>query len=397
MTASAGPALIAASMYPLLKTRPLAGSFLTTPGSRNVLTSASQIPALANTGGQTLQFLAQPGVFYTVAASGVSAGSVLLTTPYSGPFSEDGGAVRMVPAPAMITAVYSTSPLDSNGVAITPPLPAESGAQSVQITYYDSTGAGPFTTIVELMGTFPALATVAPGIGVIAAMEVFATGGFGNSIGQITLCELSRTPPTIPPNATAEEFQALTDQAQMLITRGLAYLPPSFFALSQQGASNPPLAGEFQLPGRFLSRSAGNAVAPGGISIATTVNPANQTPPLVAGNTIEFAAQPGVPYTLAAVGAGTITLATPYTGLNDNPIVSSATLVTPSPATPPTDAQLSTLTGEFVNPGTAIPPPNAPLAPQTMSPSPLFLSGMFARTLQLALAVPVVPSAIVLS
>jgi hypothetical protein len=220
-------------------------------------------------------------------------------------------------------------------------------------------------------------------------MEVSGTGAFGNSVGQITLCELSAAPPAIQANS---DFQTLTDQAQLLVKRGLAYLPPSFFALSQQGESQPVLAGEFILPGRMAH--APNVV--GGISIATTVNQ-SIGPALAAGNTIEFAAQPGVVYTILAVGAGNITLTTPWTGLNDNPIASSAMLITPSPAAEPTNAELSTDLGEFVNPGTAVPPPSQPLAPQTMTPSPTFLSGMFGRTLQLALAVPVVPSAIVLS
>jgi hypothetical protein len=399
-TALSGTAVTAASYYPLLKAEPLPGFFLTTPGSVTVGTSDSQIPSLV--GGETIQFLAQPGVFYTVAALPVPT-SITLTTPFTGPFSADKGAVEMVPAPAKIAAVYSTSPLDSNGVAITPPLVAGSGARTVSLTYLDSKGAGPFNVIVNLMGTYPSPVTLALGsqdIATITDLHVAAVGGFGNSVGQITLCELASVPPPILSNRTAQNFQSLTDQAQMLITRGLAYLPPSYFALAQQGASEqgasgPSLAGNFILPGRFArSPLVQPPLAPGGTSVATTVN---QTAVLSVGNTIEFATQPGVLYVVAAVGSGTITLATPYTGLNDNPIASSATLVTPSPATPPTTAQLSGGVGEFVNPGTAVPPPNPPLAPQKMSPSPVFLSGLFARTLQLALAVPVVPSAILVS
>jgi hypothetical protein len=262
---------------------------------------------------------------------------------------------------------------------------------------------------MNLMGTYPSPVTLHAGsvdIAVITAMSIASVGGFGNSVGQITLCQLSAAPVPIPLNADLEEFQTLIDQTQMLITRGLAYLPPSYFALAQQDASQPwnpatagSLQGEFILPGR-LTTTQGGTGALGGISIATTVN---QTGVLSAGNQIEFAAQPGVLYTVAAVGGkmgggpGIVTLTTPYTGLNDNPIVSSATLVTPSPAAPPTNAQLASPVAEFVNPGTAVPPPNPPLAPQTMTPLPTFLSGMFARTLQLALAVPVVPSAIVVS
>lgn len=369
--------------YPLQATRTLPGYFLTTPGSAVVPTAFSQVPSLSS--GQTVQFLAQPGVFYTVLT--VVAASITLTAPYTGTFSEDEGAVVMIPAPAAITAIYSTSPLDSNGVSAIS-LPAGSGAQTVSLSYLDSTGAGPFTVTVPLMGTYPSPITLAGGsinIATITAMSVSTTGAFGNSVGQITLCQLSAAPPIVQANSV---FQTLTDQAQSLITRGLAYLPPSYFALAQQEASAPQLAGTFQLPGRLTT---------GGTSVATSINPANQTPPLLATNVIEFAAQPGVLYTIAAVGAKNITLTTAWTGLNDNSILSSATLVTPSPAAEPTNTQLSTDMGEFVNPGTAVPPPRAPLAPQTMTPSPTFLSGMFGRTLQLALAVPVVPSAILLS
>lgn len=401
-TATSGSAVVPPSYYPLLTTRTLPGYFLTTPGSALVPTAFSQLPSI--TPGVTIQFLAQPGVFYKVLT--VIAASITLTTPYTGVFSEDEGAVVMVPAPAQIAAIYSTSPLDSAGVAITPALPPGSGARTISLTYFDSTGAGPFTVTTSLMGTYPAPVTLHAGsidIATITDMHVASTGGFGNSVGQITLCQMSSAPLYIRPNLTAQQFQALTDQAQNLITRGLVYLPPSYFALAQQDASQPwnpstagSLAGEFILPGRM-------AHAPnvqGGVSVATTVNQTAPPPPsvaLAATNIIEFAAQPGVLYTVAAVGTGTITLTTPWTGLNDNPIASSATLITPSPAAEPTNAQLSTDAGEFVNPGTAVPPPNPPLAPQTMTPSPIFLSGMFARTLQLALAVPVVPSAIVLS
>jgi hypothetical protein len=378
--------------YKLLSPVPLSGSFLTTPGSSVVTTSRNQLPSL--TPGAIVQFLAQPGVFYTIEPLGVTATAIALTTAYTGTFSEDDGAVVMVPAPAPIAAIYSTSPLDSNGVAITPALPAGSGARSVQISYLDSTGAGPFTVTTPLMGTFPSPITLAMGskdIATILSMVVATTGGFNNNVGQITLCQLSSAAPYVAPDATVQQFQALTDQAQGLITRGLVYLPPSYFALAQQSASQPVLTGEFLLPGRLAAAS---PLTPGGVVVGTTKN---QVGILVAGNMIEFAAQPGTLYTIAAVGPGNITLTTPYTGLNDNPLLSSATLISPSLVGEPSNAQLSTLTSEFVNPGTAVPPPNPPFAPQTMSPSPSFLSGLFARTLQLAVAVPVVPSAIVLS
>ena len=384
--------------YPLLTPQALPGNFLTTPGSAAVGTSFVPGPSISV--GNKLQFLAQPGVFYTVATvMAVPGYGITLTTPYTGPFSQDGGAVLMIAAPAKIIAVYSTAPEDSIGTTITPSLPSGSGAWTVEFTYTDSLGAGPYTVSANLQGTYPVPIPLHAGsvdVAIITAMQITATGGFGNSVGQITLCELSSTPTPLESNMDADEFQALIDQTQGLISRGLVDLPPSYFALAQQGASTPALKGTFQLPGKLTTRAAGNAVAPGGVSIATSVNQSTG-PALAPTNQIEFAAQPGVLYTVAAVGAGNILLTTAYTGLNDDPILSSARLVSPTPALPPTAAQLSGAMAEFVNPGTAVPPPRQPLAPQTMSPSPVFLSGMFARTLQLALAVPVVPSAIVLS
>jgi hypothetical protein len=96
-----------------------------------------------------------------------------------------------------------------------------------------------------------------------------------------------------------------------------------------------------------------------------------------------------VQYEVATVSPKLVTLTTPFSGEIDNPVVTDAMLVDPSPAAPPTNAQLAATVGEFVNPGTAVPPPNPPLDPQTMSPSPTVLSGLFAKTIQLALAVPV--------
>ena len=56
---------------------------------------------------------------------------------------------------------------------------------------------------------------------------------------------------------------------------------------------------------------------------------------------------------------------------------------------------LGSLLAQLVNPGIAVPPPNPPLVPTTMLPTPTLLSGFFTQTLQLALAgVPVVPAPI---
>jgi hypothetical protein len=374
---------------PLLQAKPLPGFFLTTPGDVNALTTVSERPSLSL--GNIVQFASQPGVFYTVA--GVFPTFVALTTPYTGPFSADGTAAVMIPAPAVTAAIYSTSPLDTAGVPTTPAIPPGTGAQSVTIEYLDSTGAGPFTVTTSLAGKYPAPVTLAAGsvdIYDILSMSVATAGSFGNSVGQITLCELSTIPPAIPVGISQAQFQLLTDQTQLLITRPLGYMPPSFAALAQQGNSAPILPAGFTL-------------SPGSPSVPVS---ADLTGTLSAGQGIQFTAQPtvdtpfgGVPqsYIIAAISPGLLTLTSPWVGLNDNSILSSAQLVAPPLGSPPNAAQLETLVGEFVNPGTAIPPPNPPLSPQTMNPAPTFLSGLFGRTLQLALAVPVVPSAIVLS
>lgn len=260
----------------------------------------------------------------------------------------------------------------------------------------------------------PANITLDPGSVDIAEIEnisISTTGGFGNSIGQITLAELSSPVPNIPPNATPgtgigaaqgdRTFFALTDAAQLLIGRALAYLPPSYFALAQQGASTPQLEGAF-------------ALTTGSASVPTT---ADQTSALAAGNEVQFAAQPGTLYTVLQVTPKILTLATAYSGIDDNftgpknvgtnsnagtmgnigPSVinkmSGASLVTPSPAAPPTNDELSTLLGQFVATETASPPPNPPAFPATV-PIPTFLSGLFTRTLSLALAMPVTARAV---
>jgi len=375
--------------YPLISTEPLPGVFVTVPGSAVVATSETQVPSL--TIGATIQFLSQLGVFYAVFA--IAPTFITLTAPYTGLTVDEESAVLVEPAPAAIAAIYSSSPLDTNGVVITPPIPAGSGAQTVSLSYLDSTGAA-FTVTVDLMGTYPAPVTLHAGskdIAVVTDLHIVTTGGFGNSVGQITLCQMPSVP-YLPPNATPDNFQTFIDRAQMLIVRGLVYLPPSYFALAQQGSSAPSLVGQFQ-------------VSPGQTSVAT-----NNTQPgvLVPGNTIEFAVQPGVQYTVQTVsvssnGIGLVILTEPFYDVEiNNPVTTDARVITPSPATPPTTAQLAAPLAEFVNPGNAIPPPFPPLTPATMFPSltvapgpaPNFLSGLFARTIQLALAVPVVQTAI---
>ena len=396
--------------YTLRKTVTLAGLFSVINGSPVVQTSANQTPALNHL--DVVQFASQPGVSYTVNLVGPT--SVTLFAAYSGP-STAVKAVQVVSAPAKIPALYSTTSLDTNGVATSPAIPAGSGARTVSLTYRDSTGAGPFTVVTPLTGKRPAAVALAVGsvdVASVVDLHVVGVGGFGSSVGQITLCDLASALPPVPANATPTDFKNLTDRAQVLIDRALAYLPPSYFSLAQQGASRPPLAGDF-------------FVTTGSPSVPTS---ADQTSALAPGNTIRFASQlhddtpfgsADVTYTVAAVSAspggigGLVTLTTPYTGLdrtnkydsNNAPRPSNvtahaqkqptaATLVTPSPAAPPAAAQLSAPLAQYVNPGNAVPPPNPPLPPGGMSPSPAFLSGLFTQTLSLALAVPVAPQPI---
>jgi len=403
--------------YPLRKTVTLAGSFLTVTGSPFVATSASQVPALQI--GDTVQFTAQLGVFYTVLL--VAPSGITLTAPYSGT-NGDLGAVKEVAAPATIVAFLSTSPLDTFGVAgVTPPVPAGSGARTVSMTYLDSLGAAGVLVDVPIFGREPIPFALAGGtidIAVITSLRTSVTGGFGNSVGQITLVELSAPPPPLPANPTRQDLQRQTDTAQGLITRPLVYLPQSYFALTQQGSNMQACAGDF-------------LVTTGSIDVPTT---ADQTGVLAPGNLIQFAAQmendtpfgaAPVFYTVASVSPKLVTLTAPYTGLagpglssvgqSGQPsgtvatlgprgrsvinLATAATRVSPILASPPTNDQLAAGLGQFVNPGMAIPPPNPPLAPSVMSPAvvaapaapPNFLSDLFTQTLALALGFAAVP------
>jgi len=391
--------------YVLRKASPLAGDFVPVNGSLVVATSANQKAAL-NAPTDVVEFASQPGVYYSVAA--VGATSVTLASAFTGTTGET-AASRVTPNPSKLPAVYSSSPDDTGGFATVPAIPAGVGAQTVNIEYIDSTGAGPFLVTAALRGRAPAPVTLAPGsvdIAVIEDVWVSATGGFGNSVGQVTLCDLSAPLPAVPANATPAQFLGpLTDQAQALIDRPLAYLPPSYFALAQQGAAHPQLAGDF-------------LVTTGSTTVFTTED---QTGALAAGNAIRFAAQlrdtpptgpVDVSYVIAAVTPQQVVLATPYTGLDFNKqdsdnkpaptnvtanaqkMPTAAYLVAPSPASPPSTAQLGALLAQYVNPGNAVPPPNAPLPPQTMLPAPTLLSGAFTQALSLALAVPVEPQPI---
>lgn len=368
----------------------LPGSFFVQQGSSSVATTKTQLPSIPPNA--FIQFLSQQGVFYQVLAVGPT--SILLSSAYSG-VTANTNAFKEVPAPVTKAAIYSTSPLDTNGVATSPTIPAGPGARTVILSYKDSTGAGPFTVTVNLTGKRPAAVTLAGGsidIAEIDALNVASVGSFGNSVGQITLASLSASIPVIPANRTPVDFLALTDEAQLLLAQPIAYLPPSYFALAQQGASAPQLAGEF-------------AVTTGSKDAPST---ADQTGALTPGNSIEFASQPGTFYVVAAVTPNIVTLAVPYSGIDDNftgshnvnsnietkgnlgdkVIMKRTGARNTAAVSTPTSAQLSAVLAQFVAPETAGPPPNPPLDPATV-PIPSFLSGLFTRTLQLALATPV--------
>jgi hypothetical protein len=341
--------------YKLQRNVSLAGGFTAATGSASVATEVSQAPSLNI--GDTIQFASQLGVNYVVA----TVNPLTLTGPYTGTFANT-TAFKVLPAPTTSFAFYSTSTLDSA---------SGSGAQRIALSYLDSLGA-PGTISVTLAGKRPVQGALAGGtidIATIVSMSVSNVGGFKNSVGQITLSDLS----------APISIDDTDDQAQLKLALALVYLPPSYFALTQQGASAPALTGDF-------------TVSPDSKDVFTSVD---QTGALSAGNTMQFASDPGVDYTVAAVTPKIVTLTTRYNGLV--PTKTGVTSVSPSAAAPPTDEQLKTLLAEFVNPGNATPPPGAPLPPATMSPAPTLLSGFFARTISLALAVPVTSSPITLS
>lgn len=388
----------------LRKTVPLPGSFFVANGLTSVPTTVSQVPSLV-AAVDKVQFAVQGGVFYNVAV--VAGGSITLGSPFVAKTSNT-SAVKQVPSPATTLAVYSTSPLDTAGVATVPEVSAGSGARSVTLVYLDSTGAGPFTVTVDLTGKRPAALALAVGskdVAIINSFRVASVGAFGNSVGQITLVETSAPVPPVPTGATLQSFLGkFTDQAQLLIDRPLVYIPPSFFALAQQGQSAPPLQGDFIV-------TTGSKVVP------TTVD---QTAVIERGSVIQFAVQDTVDapfgavpvfYTVDQVTPKLVTLETAFTGLgtslNQVPMggtkgnrstellnyPTGAMVVTPSNAAPPTAAQLAGAIGQCVAPEVAAPPLNPPLQPATI-PTPTLLSGLFTQTIRLALAVSVTPKPI---
>lgn len=231
--------------YTFRATVPLAGTFTPQLGSTAVATSASQVGTLNV--GDIIELVSQQGVPYEVGTIGSS--QIGLTTPFTG-ITGQTIAFEEIDAPAKLVAVYSTSPMDTMTIAnVLPPIPNGPGARSVEILYDDSEGNGPFTDSFTLTGKRPKLLELDPSavdMAVVISMRIDNTGGFGNSVGQITLCELSAVPEVVPPNTPlgtpdnpfeGRSYLSLTDEAQLLITRALVYLPPSYFAMAQQSAS----------------------------------------------------------------------------------------------------------------------------------------------------------------
>lgn len=402
--------------YPLTRTKPLGGSFFVQTGLAVVPTTRDQTQTINP--GDTIEFLAQGGVQYTILT--VTEDEITLTALFTGKTANT-GAFQRVPAPATRPAIFSTSDLDSAGVLETAPaIPPQVGGREVEIEYFDSTGAGPFDTDVALTGRRPVAIELEPGsidIAVISAMNVEEPGAFENSVGQITLVDMAEGGvPELPFEPTPDEYRGrLTDEAQLAIDRHLVYLPPSYFALSQQQRSLVTLEGDF-----FVTTDSKR--------VKTSED---QSSVLAEGDVIQFASQRidatpletrHVFYVVEDVAENSITLATPYTGLDDTFTGQESLGVTSNMETkgqvgakvfekrtdaffiqnaaeetqaePPTDDELAVHMAEHKETFTAGPPEPPPLTPVTI-PTPTYLSDIFTKTLQLALAgVPVTPEEI---
>ena len=118
-------------------------------------------------------------VTFTPAGSrdGVSAGKIVLGGATTGTLNVMRSTAYNEPAAAAQRSISSASAADTA---------AGTGAHTVEITYYDGTGAGPFTETVTLNGT-TFVATVATDIRFIEKMEVKTAGSGGVNAGVITL------------------------------------------------------------------------------------------------------------------------------------------------------------------------------------------------------------------
>ena len=95
-------------------------------------------------------------------------------------------ALTQVPVRATTYTQPTTNGQRSFASSSTSDAAAGTGARSVTLTYYDQTGAGPFTETVTLNGT-TRVSTVATNICFIEKMDVATVGSGGSNVGTITL------------------------------------------------------------------------------------------------------------------------------------------------------------------------------------------------------------------
>ena len=402
--------------YPLVERVTLPGSFFVQPGATSIPVTATQIPSLSVN--DSIQFLSQLGVFYGVASIGATL--IGLSSPYTG---EPGNttAFKELPAPATVCAMYSTSELDTIGVGTVPAIAAGPGARTVSISYVGATGSSR-TGTCSLTGKRPAAVVLEAGdpIAKVSQISIATVGGFGNSVGQITLVELTEALPALPtdlPLGTGigpaqtpigkvgapipRTFKTMTDEAQLLIGRQLFYLPPSYFSVARQMAASPMLEGDF-------------IVTTGSTDVPTTED---QSSALTTGDFIEFVVQPGTIYRIEDVSAKIVKLSSVFTGIDttNTPIENAGTNTnagtkgnlgdkllkkrtgaksTSLSISAPSNDELAVPLGQFIETQTAAPPLNPPLTPSTV-PVPTFLSGLYTQAIALGLAgVPVTSATI---
>jgi hypothetical protein len=268
------------------------------------------------------------------------------------------------------------------------------------LIYTDSTGAGPFEAQGILTGKRPVLfqfdESAGEDIAVIQEFFIDDIGDFENNVGEITFVQLSDALPDLPPGlplgtgvGPAETtvgregtipprtFKTMTDEAQLLIDRHFAYLPPSFFALAQQQITNRALAGDF-------------IVTTGSKEVPTTEDLSGI---LGEESLIEFAVQSGTIYTIEAITPKIIRLTTPFLGIDTN---NTGLINTPVKNAMGTKGNIGPALIEYPtgarSPTLDVQPPSddPPLKPATV-PVPTYLSDLFTQTIQLALAgVPIV-------
>jgi len=109
--------------------------------------------------------------------SGVSAGVRILGGSTAGTLQKMEATTYTEPAAAAQRSMSSSSALDTA---------AGTGARTVKITYYDNTGAGPFTETITLNGVTP-VNTVSTTIRFIEKMDVVTAGSGGVNAGTISL------------------------------------------------------------------------------------------------------------------------------------------------------------------------------------------------------------------